>query len=47
VNGETPRNATISFDFLDKGYMARFMLMQKKRITKPTHKPIQFENSGD
>jgi hypothetical protein len=49
VNGETPRNATISFDFLDKGKNTwlRFMLMQKKRITKPTHKPIQFENSGD
>jgi hypothetical protein len=45
VNGETPRNATISFDFLDKGkkYMATIYADAKKRITKPTHKPIQFE----
>jgi hypothetical protein len=44
VNGETPRNATISFDFLDKGKNTwlRFMLMQRAHY-KPTHKPIQFE----
>jgi hypothetical protein len=40
------RHVTLpSHDFLDKGKNTwlRFMLMQKRRITKPTHKPIQFE----
>jgi hypothetical protein len=38
VNGETPRNATISFDFLErKKYMATIYADAKKRITKPTN----------
>jgi hypothetical protein len=39
VNGETPRNATISFDFLDKGKNTwlRFMLMQRGALqNQPT-----------
>jgi hypothetical protein len=30
-----------------KKYMATIYADAKKRITKPTHKLIQFENSGD
>jgi hypothetical protein len=42
VNG-APRNATISFDFLDKGKNTwlRFMLMQEAHYKKP--QTIQFE----
>jgi hypothetical protein len=49
VNGETPRNATISFDFLDKGKNTwlRFMLMQRSALqTNPQAYSIR-KNSGD
>jgi hypothetical protein len=48
VNGETPRNATISFDFLDKGNMATIYADAKEAHYKTNPQAYSIrKNSGD